>query len=168
MNAEQIIKANLDGKFFFVDQHSGRTMMKSVGVDHIPEHKPIFGNDFSALSVALAEIKAKSWLPEEDEKLIAMRARGMKWESIRKIMQRGERSIKERYLKICGERGIEALLTSSSSAPMLTSEAKREIVALRSQGHSFGEIAELTGRPAYQVLDYFNRYMASKKKLEHY
>ena len=39
---------------------------------------------------------------------------------------------------------------------------RKQIVTLRMQGVSVSDVAEMTGRPAYQVLDYYNRYLAAK------
>lgn len=163
MNAEQIIKNALDGKFFYVNQATNKVEMKVVDRDFIPEHKPNYQADYAALSETLKAIRGNPWLPEEEEQLISMRARGLRWCSIRKMMQRGEKAVKERYLRLCRERGIEPLLTPPAQAPMLTNEAKAQIIVLRKQGLSPAQVAEMTGRPAYQVADYYTRYLASKR-----
>lgn len=158
---EEAIKAHLDGTLVAVNAVTGQIVTSSVPLDHIPKHNSSHNTDFAALSQTMREVKANPWDEDEDDRLIAMRERGVKWCSIRKIMQRGERSIKERYLKLCQERGIEPLLTPSAPAPALTNEAKRDIISLRKQGCTFPQIAEMTGRPTYQVMDYYNRHMAA-------
>lgn len=160
---EDAIREQLDGTLTVVNVATGCIETRRVALDHIPNHKGSYQGDYSGLSNTLRLIKANPWLPEEDEKLLAMRERGVKWESIRKVMQRGEKAIKERYLKLCKERGLEPLLTPFAQAPMLTNEAKAQIIALRKQGLSPGQVAEMTGRPAYQVADYYTRYLASKR-----
>lgn len=161
--AEKVIKTALDGKLFGIDISTGRVVMRKVPLDHIPTHRSVIQDDYSKLSEAIKAVKANHWLPEEDNRLIVMRERGISWESIRKMMQRGEKSIKERYVKLCQERGIVPLIMPSVPAPSLTNEAKAEIVLLRMQGVPFAQIAESVKRPTYQVVDYFNRFRASKR-----
>lgn len=163
---EDAIKSKLDGNFFAVNLVTGSIESRVVPKDYIPTHTASYQGDFASLSDRLRKIKGNPWLPEQDERLIAMRARGVKWSSIRKFMQRGEKSVKERYVKLCQERGMEPLLTPFIQAPALTTEAKAEIIVLRRQGFSPSEVAEMTGRPAYQVLDYYNRFLASKRLRE--
>lgn len=160
---EEAIKKRLDGTVTFVNVATSHIETRRVALDHIPTHKGSFQSDYAGLSNAMRLAKANPWLPEEDERLLAMRERGVKWESIRKIMQRGEKAVKERYLRLCRERGIEPLLTPPAQAPMLTNEAKAQIIVLRKQGLSPAQVAEMTGRPAYQVADYYTRYLASKR-----
>ena len=163
---EQKIKEHLDGKFYAVDVVTGNVEFRTVPVDYIPSHKSAYSGDRAGLSEIMRMVKANPWLEEEDEKLLAMRQRGVKWESIRKMMQRGEKSIKERYLKLCKERGIEPIIATTAHAPLLTNEAKARIIMLRKQGLSPSQVAEMTGRPTYQVVDYYNRFLATKRLRE--
>lgn len=163
---EEAIKQHLDGQFFAVNVVSGQIETRKVPVNYIPTHKSSYQADSVSLSEKLRELRANPWLPEEEDRLIAMRERGVKWDSIRKILQRGEKGIKEHYAKLCQERGIELLMVSPVHAPALTPDAKREIVTLRKQGCSVAQVAEMTGRPAYQVHDYYMRYLAAKRLQE--
>lgn len=163
---EEAIRKHLDGTFVAVNNFTGEIEERRVAFNFIPTHKSSFQSDYSKLSNAMKMAKANPWTNDEDEMLLAMRSRGVKWCSIRKMIQRGEKAVKDRYLVICQERGIEPLLTTSISAPPLTNEAKAQIIALRKQGFTPTEVAEMTGRPGYQVLDYYNRFLASKRMAE--
>lgn len=163
---EEAIRKTLDGWFVSVNNFTGEIEERRVAFNFMPTHKSSFQSDYSKLSNALKLAKANPWTEDEDEMMLAMRSRGVKWCSIRKMMHRGEKAIKERYLVICKERGIEPLLSNSLSAPPLTNEAKAEIISLRKQGFTPSEVAEMTGRPGYQILDYYNRFLASKRMPE--
>lgn len=160
---EQAIKANLDGTFIAVNVATGQLEQRKVPLDYIPTHKASYHGNFEALSEKLKELRATQWLPEEEERLIAMRERGLHWDSIRKMLQRGERTLKEHYVKLCKERGIEPLVAPPVASPRLTAEAKAEILVLRKQGVPFAQIAEQLNRPTYQVMDYYTRHIASKR-----
>lgn len=160
---EQAIKAHLDGTFIAVNVATGHCEERKVPANYIPTHKASYHGNFEALSEKLKELRATQWLPEEEERLLAMRERGIQWDSIRKMLQRGERTIKEHYVKLCKERGIEPLVTPAVAPPPLTTQAKAEIVLLRRQGVPFAQIAEQLNRPTYQVMDYYNRHLASKR-----
>ena len=166
MNAEQVIKAELDGKFFSVNPVNGEIITKAVPIDYIPAHRPLYQCNSALVSVALKDAKANPWLPADDEELVSMRARGLRWGSIRKILRRGEKSIRERYLLLCEERGIEPLVTPVGYVSNLTPAAKAEIISLRKQGCTFSQIGEITGRPVYQIMDYYNRWLASKRQTD--
>lgn len=160
MSAEAFIKSKLDGLFHTFDR-DGTVIIKAVSTDFM-SNKPVPG--------AGRPLKLSGqlpWLPEEDARIIDMRERGIPWESIRKMMQRGEKAIKERYLLICAERGIEPIIASTNPSPKLTNSVKAQIIALRASGMSFAKIAEALGRPTYQVIAYHSRYLAQKRgKLE--
>lgn len=160
MTAEEYIRSKLDGLFhtFNVD---GAFIVKVVAADFMPSYR---GQPVACSEAGKVKAGAQlHWLPEEDDRIIDLRERGITWESIRKMMQRGERAVKERYLVICAERGIEPLIASSAPAAKLTPSVKAQIVALRAQGVSFARIAEALNRPTYQVIDYHSRYLAQKR-----
>lgn len=163
---ESAIKAHLDGTFVAVSVVTGRTEVREVALNYMPTHEASWQGDFTILSEKLRVIRAKPWTAADDEQMMAMRERGVKWSSIRKMLRRGEKAVKERYIKICKQRGIDPVLTPSAQAPMLTNEAKAEIIVLRKQGLSPAQVAEMTGRPTYQVVDYYNRFLASKRMRE--
>lgn len=59
---EEFIKANLDGRFWWVDEF-GNTRVKQVPADFIPTHKTVFGSHTMTPAMAL---KTRSLAPRQD------------------------------------------------------------------------------------------------------
>lgn len=162
MNAEQIIKNALDGKFFRLDA-MGKTIIKTVPHDHIPDHKPVMLYDFVPCDPNYVHHNVRPWTEEENDTLIEMRGRGERWEAIAKRLKRALSTLRMRYEKVCTERGIPMAKAAPGKPQKLTAETKAEIVRLRDLGMTYTEINKQLGLAGYTARDYYVRHKGAKR-----
>lgn len=157
--AEQIIKSVLDGKFYSRSPDGNRICVVSVPLDYIPDHRPAYDEEAAAASGRKAgERNQKRWSKEEDDRLVALRARGLRWQVIASEMHRGDKGVRTRYYEICGERNMTPVGATVSPVNMLTPEVKAQIVKMREEGMTFPEINHQLGLIGFKARDYYARY----------
>jgi hypothetical protein len=165
MNAEQIIKAALDGKFFRLDVVTGAVTVKKVPLDHIPDHRPANMSDIVPDRIAPAH--HKPWTPEEDDLIVRLRGEGQRWETIARTVRRALSTIRLRYEAVCRERGIPMAAARAQPAVRLSDHAKAEIIRLRALGMGFPEINEVLGLKGFTARDYHSYYVQKKRAERH-
>lgn len=102
MNAEQIIKAELDGKFFHFNAEKQKTIVRRVSKDFIPDHTPKFSIVPEAPSV-----NARKWTQEEDEQLISMFQQGVSYKEMGRAIGVSTSAAINRYRVLCLKHGLE-------------------------------------------------------------
>jgi hypothetical protein len=106
----------------------------------------------------------RPWTDAENDTLIEMRGRGERWEAIARRLKRALSSLRERYAKLCEERGIPMVKSIPGKPAKLTPEAKAEIVRMRDLGMTFTEINKQLGLAGFAARDYYARQKASKQR----
>jgi hypothetical protein len=164
MNAEQIIKKHLDGKFFRTDA-MGKTTVKEVPLDYIPDHKPIMLYDCVPTDPNYIHHNTRPWLPQDDDMIVELRGAGARWDAIARRLKRELSSVRMRYQAVCAERGIEMVKSAPGKPSYLTPEIKADIVRLRDQGMSFVEITRVLNLNEYAARDYYHRHKSKMKTM---
>lgn len=103
MNAEQIIKAELDGKFFHLNVEKQKTIVRRVPKNFIPDHTPKF-----LIVSEVPSVNARQWSEEEDECLIKMFQDGMSYKEMGKALGVATSAAINRYRVLCLRRGLSA------------------------------------------------------------
>ena len=102
MNAEQIIKSHLDGKFFNFNVQQQRTLVRRVPKDFIPDHTP----KFSIVSEK-PSVNARQWTEEEDDHLVSLFQQGVSYKEMAKAIGVCTSAAINRYRVLCLRRGLE-------------------------------------------------------------
>lgn len=157
MNAEQIIKRELDGWLFRMSCAPGpesRPVVKAIKVpkSYIPDHRPTW--DYVADTSGEPHHNAVTFTVEEDDKIITMRANGHRWADVAKTIKRCINLTRDRYKKLCLERGIAPVQRIEAKKPERLSDAvKAQIVNMREAGMSYDNIAAQMGLTRWMVAD---------------
>jgi hypothetical protein len=80
MDAEQIIKASLDGTFTRVRHTDGAVITARVPLDYLPDHKPAMAPE-NCGKRGPGSMKRHTWTPDEDLELVRLRRLG--WSKMR-------------------------------------------------------------------------------------
>lgn len=138
MNAEQIIKKALDGKFVFVDPETGRVTVKSVPANFIPKYKP-------AQAAKGPHNNAHVWTDEEDETIIVLRSQRKRWTEIGKAVGVSATLAINRYNHLCKVRGLTPVSNEETKNWSFSQEVRERVISMRLKGHVFKEIAAIVG-----------------------
>jgi len=160
MNAENIIKTALDGSFFFID-FDGRTRVKPVTDDYMPDHRPKYGlleeeegPHHNALPFSL----------EQDEKLITLRESGLPWRYVARAVGRCTNTSRERYVALCAERGIEPVSCARAHKSKFPAELKLKIAELRKKRFPWDIIASQLGMAKQEVQSAYQTYCRANRR----
>lgn len=165
MNSEQIIKQALDGHFWSLAPSGDRICHTRVPHDYIPDHKPSYDSEGlheeSGRKGGLA--RTRPWTREEDDRLIALRAKGLRWQVIAYELGRGDKNTRLRYFEVCDERDLKPAPCVKHPPIVLTDDMKASIVHLREQkGWGFKEINAELGLSGFYARDYYTRYKRAR------
>jgi hypothetical protein len=158
MSAEAFIKANLDGRFWWVDDF-GTVRVKSVAHDFIPSHNRANGipsTDTLTKHRNPGGRTQRPWTPEEDEKLFAMRHSRKGWDEVRAAIKRCVKACRARYQEICEAKGVEPIPQYPQEG-RITVEQQREVLRLIGVGYTMNEVSERTGFSYARVYDVVRR-----------
>lgn len=159
MTAEEIMKKALDGKFYSLSRDNSRICVVTVPENYIPDHMPNYNAEAAvAAGRKMGGRNQKAWTKEEDDRLVALRATGLRWQIIGYEMHRGDKGVRTRYYEICQERNITPVCATPEPIKALTPEIKADIVRLREEGLGFEEINHQLGLRGLQARDYYARY----------
>lgn len=152
----------LDGFFYSMqsakaDGAAPRVRTFVVAKNYIPSFGALARHDRMVAGGSNNGLKVQ-WSDAEDNALLEMRARGMRWENIGREMKRDKKTVNQRYYLLCEQRGIEPAPRFQSGPTRLTHDDKLMIVQLREQGMTFDQISERMGLKNYIARDYYCRF----------
>jgi hypothetical protein len=171
MNAEEYMKSKLDGLFFSLQCGNSIRSEPKVKAFRVPkDYIPRF-NGFAETARRQENgrnngRRGRPWTDEEDNTLMDMRGRGIRWESIGRELRRCKRDTARRYLGICAERGMVPAKARSTGPATLSADDKAEIVRLRDLGMTFDQISAQMGLKGYIARDYYSRFKHQMKQLQ--
>jgi hypothetical protein len=156
MNIEQIMKKALDGHFYSMGVAPGIegkavVRCRAVAPDYIPDHRPSWLADMDG-----GEIHHNSlpFSPDQDEKLMQLRALGLRWRDVGIAIGRCVNNTRDRYQQICKERGIDpgpARVQQHSSK--VSNAVKERAFTLKMDGLTYSQIGEKLGITKWQAAD---------------
>jgi hypothetical protein len=142
LEAEQIIKAELDGLFYMIDRETGAVKARHVRRDFIPKHNAI--SDHNLRFTGENNGTYKPWSPELDNLLIETRNSGQAWSDVSIVVGRGKNTCIDRYRLLCQERSLTPVPNVSPKRrrpvePVARSPvAQRDIMFVSSPATAFG------------------------------
>lgn len=162
MDAEQVIKQELDGWFYSIVISSGidavpKVYARRVATDYIPYYS-FEETEEGKRHAAKKKVMKREWTPAEDAMLMELRNGGGRWEPIASYMRRHKKSVVERYNQLCAELGQAPITLRPKGAASLSAEEKAKIVALRDAGKSWSQIGAEMNIGLYVARDYYHRF----------
>ena len=169
MITELEMKEALDGRFFWFDHKNERIGCSLVPKDYIPDHCPEEDDEAKSILVESGRrggrTKRRAWTLAEDELLLELRAKGLRWQHVGKQIGRGDKGARARYKELCKAREIAPTKCNRAKRNMLTMAQKREIIRLVGEGLTFPEIDAALGLPDFWARDYCTRYRREQNAL---
>ena len=112
--------------------------------------------------------KERAWSSDDDELLVSLRQKGMRWEAIRDQLKRGRYQIVARYEMLARERNLPQVQTVPAGPCRISDHLKREIVKLRDAGLPYQEVAVRTGVKPYIARDFYGKFkrMQAQRRAE--
>lgn len=158
MNAEQAeahIKSKLDGWLYSLVASPGfegglMITERKVSKDFIPDHRPAWTSDMEGGEV---HHNGVPFTPEQDEKLLQIRATGARWHVVAKAIGRCVNNTRDRYQAICRERGIDPGPSRLPKPPKVSDAIKMQAYQLKQDGLSYSQIGKKLGLTMWQASD---------------
>lgn len=151
MDAEQIIKSKLDGKFFTINPERGVTVEHEVSKDHQPAYKPL-----GMMDEELKPGVRREWSPEDDELIMKMFDNGYSFKSMAQALKVSQDTVSARHKDICRELGRDPKRRNITRHH--SDETKQTVIDMRAAGKPIRDVMEATGLTANQVCGIWNHY----------
>lgn len=149
--AEQIIKAELDGNFWYVDRETFKVVRRDVPKDYTPSFKsaPIY------VPPKQGHPKRRVWSAQEDEMILELRLRKTSWYDVQKVLHRGITQLRDRYKELCIERGLVPDIGRPQRAYLSwPEELKNDILRFRRSNMPLRAVARKAGVSAFMIRDF--------------
>lgn len=142
MTAEEYISSQLDGNFWTFDFETNRTHCERVPKDFLPILKVPYTYSVDKKTDI---IRRKDWTPEEDDRIMDLRAANVSWDHIQKKMRRGLERIRARYAELCAERGTPERKMPRKEYQSWSPAFKEQIRQMRADGAKLKPLSRQTG-----------------------
>lgn len=158
MTTELEMKEALDGWFYVYNCEKQAVMRRKVPKDHIPSHKPKIMEEDQKPKTGYA------WTQREDEMLLELRHRNHSWRECAKYLRMSSTCARNRYLELCRKRGLRE---HRYERPLENREMEARVMALRGDGKTFQDIAEILTITRNQVAGIVQRVRRRMDQLEY-